>query len=315
MRKLLISLLIVSFFNVILANVEAISPLNDPIQTLNKLETEVTGKVVTNVIIERLNNLEQLLCGRNYEDSIAARLMRLQNILYTNRPHDISLIYKMQAVEWVLFHEGDSGSLVSRVEKSEVLLFGKVYGGSLNKRLEGLINQVFPEGVVKGQWVDIPEGTLIKISLKNKLSSKEDEVGKSFDFEIAETVINNSFVLFMKGISGTGLIQQLKKPAIFGKDAQIVLDFNQIRTFDGTEVELTYGTKASQGNRSFKWAVGASAAGMLALGPGGILTGILIKGRHVEIPEGSELYLQVKSPVRIYTIKEFENFYSKIVKK
>ena len=302
-RKYLFFLLIISCLTTTSFLVQAVSVVRDPVEVLNNLENEVIGVAETNGLVERLNKLEQLLVARNYEETITERLTRLERIVYTNRPYDISLIYKVQALEWVLFHEGMPGSVVSRVEKIEKLLFGKIYGGSLNKRLEMLITQVFPEGV-RGQWTDIPEGTLVKVRVKDQLSSIDNQIGTRFRFEIVETIINNGFVLFMKGISSNGFIRQVRKPAIFGKDAQLLLDFTKTRAMDGTEVELSYGTKASEINHSFKWAVGASAAGMLALGPGGILTGILIRGRQVTIPAGTEFYLQIKNPIRIYTIKE-----------
>jgi hypothetical protein len=43
---------------------------------------------------------------------------------------------------------------------------------------------------------------------------------------------------------------------------------------------------------------------MLAFGPGGILFGLAVKGKEMTIPKGTEFYLQVKEPVRIYTIEK-----------
>ena len=98
-------------------------------------------------------------------------------------------------------------------------------------------------------------------------------------------------------------MQQVKKPANMGRDARLMLDFSEVRAMDGTLVEIFYGAKAQEINRSRQLAVGASAAGMVAFGPQGILFGLAVKGREKVIPAGTELYLQVKEPVRIYTIE------------
>lgn len=83
-----------------------------------------------------------------------------------------------------------------------------------------------------------------------------------------------------------------------------MVDYAIVRALDATPVRMFYGAKALKMDRSRKLAVSASAAGMVALGPGGILLGLVIKGKETIIPVGTEFYLQVNQPVRIYTIAD-----------
>jgi hypothetical protein len=43
---------------------------------------------------------------------------------------------------------------------------------------------------------------------------------------------------------------------------------------------------------------------MLAFGPEGILVGLAVKGHEKVIPVATEFYLQIKEPVRVFTIYE-----------
>jgi hypothetical protein len=276
----------------------------NPFEWLNKLEVEVLGEASPGGLLDRLNQLEEIMTGRIREGSLAERLSRLDTLLYTNQPYDLSLIYKAQALEWVLYKEGTSGWLKLKLEKMENLLFGKVYSGPITKRLERIVNQVFSNGMIKGRWTTIPQGQLIKIRMLDELSSLKNKPGDQFHFLVVDTVVSQNYILFPKGIIGLGVLQQIQKPSSLGRDAMLILDFTKIRALDGTSVKMYLGSKASEMNRSLKLAVGASAAGMLAFGPEGILIGLVVQGKEKTIPAGTEFYLEVKEPVRIYTLAE-----------
>lgn len=285
---------------VILADI----PVKTPLEWLNELEIEITGKTSEGSLVERLKNLEESMTGRNYEGSLWERLSRLDTILFVNQPHDISLLYKIQASEWILYQEESSAPFKNRLEKLEQTVFGSVYAGSFTKRVEKLIDLVFPDGVIKGKWVTVPEGLLIKIKLLDELNSSKNKPLDRFRFTVVETVFCNNSVVFPKGVTATGVLREVTRPANFGRDARLVLDFAEIRALDATLVSVCYGSKSLEKNKSRQLTVGAGAAGMLAFGPGGILLAFAIKGQEMVIPANTEFYLQVKDPVRIYTLEE-----------
>ena len=49
-------------------------------------------------------------------------------------------------------------------------------------------------------------------------------------------------------------------------------------------------------------AAGASLAGMLILGPIGIIGGAFVHGKNVDLPEGTELYIQTAEETTVYGI-------------
>ncbi len=300
-RRILCMILIFFVLNI---TIQAENSVKNPLEWIDELETVVTGEISEGSLFERLGKLEEMMTGRTREGSLVERLTRLENLLYVNQPYDVSLLFKIQALEWILYKKGFSGSLEARLEKIEKALFDTNYSGPVTKRLERLIIQVFPDGTIKGKWITIPEGLLIKVQMINELSSSQNKPGTRFQFEITDTVLENDYVLFPVGSTGNGLLKQVSKPSNLGRDARLMLDFAEVKALDGTPVKMYYGTKALEMDRSRQLAVGASAAGMLAFGPGGILLGLVVKGKEKMIPGGTEFYLQVKEPVRVYTIEK-----------
>jgi hypothetical protein len=278
--------------------------VRNPIDWVRTMEKETMGYNLEQGLLDRINNLELLIIGRIRDDSISQRLSYLDQVLYQNQPHAISVLYKIQALEWVLYKQCFQGALIERLERIEKLLFDVTYDGSLNVRLEKLIDQVFPNGIIKGRWITVPKDLIVKVKTINEISSTNNHSGDLFDFVVVETIKKEGQVIFPKGVSGTGVLQRVKRPNNLGIDARLILDFKQIRALDGTNVALSYGLKSKDLNRSGKLAFGASVAGMMFLGPEGILFGLIIKGKEKTIPAGTEFYIQVKEPVRIYSLTE-----------
>lgn len=276
----------------------------NPLDWLNELEIEVLGAPTNGGIFDRLTQFELILTGRTTDESLIERLSSLETLLYSNRPYDICLVYKLQALEWILYHETLPGPLLTRLEKIETFLYNQRFSGPITKRLERLINQIFPNGVIKAKWVSVPEGLQVRVKTVDELSSKSNKAGDKFKFVVAETVLVDGFVVFPKGCGGVGILKEVKKPKNLGRDAYLLMDFVQIRALDGSLVKISSGFKSSDLNRSYQWAVGASAAGMLAFGPEGILFGLAVKGKERTIPAGTDFYLQISESVRVYTLQD-----------
>jgi len=280
----------------------ATGPARNPLDWLSSLEMEVKGETSATGLIERLDQLEVLITGRVREGSIVQRLTYLDNLLHLNQPHDIALVSKIQALEWVLYKECFSGPFKERLEKIENLLFNQKYAGPITQRLEKLVSQVFPDNAVKGRWLTVPAGLPVRIRTVEAISSLRNKAGDCFRFEVAETVIAKDLVVLPKGVTGEVVLQSVRPPGNLGTDARLFLEFGAVKALDGTKLDLMYGSKALALNKKRKIAVGVSAAGMLFLGPEGILAGIAVKGEETVIPANTEFYLQVREPVRIYTL-------------
>ncbi len=303
-RILKISLLWLFLISVISCGVYGEPIARNPLGWLNEMESDVFGAPTNGNIFDRLTQFELFLTGRTTDESLVERLSFLETLLYFNRPYDICLIYKLQALEWVLYHETLTGPLLTRLEKIETFLYNQPFAGPISKRLERLISQIFPDGTIKAKWVSVPEGLLVRVKTVDEISSKYSKAGDDFRFEIAETVLVDGFVVFPKGCSGVGILKKVNKPGNLGRDARLLMDFVKIRALDGSLVKIRSGSKSSDLNRSYQWAVGASAAGMLAFGPEGILFGLAVKGKERTIPVGTDFYLQISESVRVYTLQD-----------
>ncbi|MDU5301218.1 MAG: hypothetical protein E6151_01855, partial [Dialister micraerophilus] len=64
------------------------------------------------------------------------------------------------------------------------------------------------------------------------------------------------------------------------------------------EIPTVLGPEAREKLKMEAAAVGASAVGALALGPIGLVGGFFVKGKDVEMPAGSTLYIQTKETVQ-----------------
>jgi hypothetical protein len=271
----------------------------NPLKWMDELENYVQGNSTDGNMLERLGAFEQIMVGRVREGSLVQRLTYLDNLIYTNQPYDIAVTYKVQALEWVLFHGVYPKPLRLRVDKLEQSLFGTVYDGPVASRVEKLVNHVFPGGTVEAHWVSIPVGLPVKVKLLDEINSRKGRVGDTFQFSVMDTVIHQGMVVIPKGARGRGSIVHLTRPRKLGIDARLMLDLKEIRALDSTLIPLAYGSKTS---RPQQLAVGASAAGMLILGPGGIVFGMAVKGKEKIIPAGTEFAAQISQPVRIYTL-------------
>ena len=96
------------------------------------------------------------------------------------------------------------------------------------------------------------------------------------------------------------MVTKVKQARNFGRDAEVVIDFQALRAIDGTDVEMLLGQESKEKMESMAMAAGASLAGMALLGPIGIIGGVFIKGKNVNLPAGTELYIQTKNETSLY---------------
>ncbi len=135
------------------------------------------------------------------------------------------------------------------------------------------------------------------------LSSKDSRSGDSFSYVVAEDVFDNGVLTIAKGALGQGRVKAVNQARNFGRDAKLELSFDRVEAVDGTVVDTLLGDKAKEKTDSVAKAAGASAAGMVILGPVGIIGGAFIHGSNVVMPADTELYIQTKTTVSFYGIQ------------
>ena len=129
----------------------------------------------------------------------------------------------------------------------------------------------------------IPVDTLVKIKLVTPLNTETSKVGDKVKFQASEDVIYNGQLIIAAGAPGEGVVTKVKSARNFGRNGEIDVDFQQIQAFDGTYIQTTLGDKAKKEIENLAMAAGASIAGIALLGPIGIVGGIFVNGKDIDL--------------------------------
>ena len=154
--------------------------------------------------------------------------------------------------------------------------------------------------------IDLAARTLVKVKLLEDVSSAANRPGDAFSFAVAENVVQDEAVALVEGTVGRGRITRIKPPANMGRDAQITLIFGPVRALDGTLVRLEAGEESIAANKSQQLTVRVTAAGMIILGPAGILSGLFVRGKETHLPSGTEFFVQTAGVNSLYTLAQGE---------
>lgn len=267
------------------------------------VEEEVYGKYLSGSLLERLSTLEKEFYGSVSNGSIEQRINKIYSTLFTNVPKP-SVVTQLNGIEWFLSRQVSNKPLVQRLNNLDTEIYGKIQSGTLSQRMNELALQAYGSST-KSPLVDaeIPADTLIKIKFATPLNSKTAKVGQKVQFTAAEDIVTDGVLVIPAGAPGIGVVTKVKEAKNFGRNGEISIDFQQIQTFDGSNVPTILGDKAKQEIRQLAYAAGASLASMALLGPIGIVGGIFVHGKNIDLPIGTESYIQTKAPQEIYGIK------------
>ena len=213
---------------------------------------------------------------------------------------NISLREEMDALEYTYQNSINAGSLVDRVEKMERSVNGRIGSGSLQKRIISLKTKVYGSNVnLTNQVGTLAGDQVFKVTLNDAVSSKTSHEGDTVSFTVAENVMDGNVLLVPAGTVGSGTITSLKKARSFGRNGALDITFDTIPAIDGTEFTAVQGKEAKDKTRNEVKAAGASVAGAVLLGPVGLVGGAFVKGKNIEYPAGSTIYVQPQDSVTI----------------
>jgi hypothetical protein len=184
----------------------------------------------------------------------------------------------------------------------ELHLLGKTEEGTFNSRIKSLGQASFGAEELPIEKVQVPANTLIKIATVDPVNAKNLKAGDMIRFKVAEDVIVDGDLIFAKGEPGEGKVEKVRQAKNFGRNAEVEIDFYVTKSIDGTEVDTYIGEQAKKEMKQLAMAAGASVAGMLLLGPIGIIGGAFVKGRNVDVPAGSELFIQTENEQSLYGV-------------
>lgn len=139
----------------------------------------------------------------------------------------------------------------------------------------------------------IPKGTLVQIRLGETLSTRTAKEGKTVAFTVNKDVRIGNRKVFAKGAPVEAYISDVRHPQRFGRNASLKIKFISILSVKNREIPIEIGEHAAKTNQQMGMAAGAAVGGALIFGPIGLLAGLFVKGKNVEIPRGTVLNVEV----------------------
>lgn len=267
---------------------------------MDRVDQVVYGEVKGGSLLDRISSVDNLIYGKGnmtgdgLDDRVSNAYLDVVNSGNDAAP---SISARTNALEYYLTDEVKREALADRIGNLEKTVFGKEKTGAIDQRSAELEKAVYGDQHFEMKEVLLPEKTVFKIAINDKVSSKTNMVGDEVTFTVREDVkVGNNLVL-PKGSQGSGVITKVSQPKSFGRSGKLDISFDQVFSLDDEPIPTVLGPEAKEKLKMEAAAVGASAVGALALGPIGLVGGFFVKGKDVEIPAGTELYIQTQSSV------------------
>jgi hypothetical protein len=305
LRKLFVSTLVFVFLFSAIVSANPVQPEGLTAQDkLSAAETFVYGAPQTGSLLDRINAIQKDVYGKPASDALMLRIDKMYTYTKITSLEAPAVYFQLNALEWSFNHNISASKPAKlRIEDVEHTVTGNVVQGALSDRLQSLLKLSYPAGRVEAVGTPVAKDTLVKIAIMSPLSSKTSRVGDKVLFQAAEDVYAGGVLVIAKGANGQGKVSKVQQARSFGRDAEIKLDFENIEGFDGTLVPVFLGDKAKQETLSMVKAAGASVAAMIVLGPIGLVGGAFIHGKDINVPTGTEMFLQTQNDIEIYGIQ------------
>ena len=266
------------------------------------VEKFFNGAEQTGALVERITKLEKELWGKEGTGSLVGRTDKLYTYCLITTDNAPSFAIKMNAAEWSLTHVLTTQSVKGRIENLEHVLMGSLSTGPFDERLDQLLKLAYANGKPAVKLVTVNKDNLLKVKLLSTLNTRTSRSGDVVAFQVNDDCYVDGSLIIAKGANGTGKIKKVEEAKNFGRDAQMEISFDTVEGIDGSIINTVLGEKAKLENKSLATAAGASVAGMVLLGPIGIVGGAFVHGKDVNIPAGTETYIQTKEETNIYGI-------------
>ncbi|MBE3578055.1 MAG: hypothetical protein IMX00_10255 [Limnochordales bacterium] len=275
-----------------------------PITVLEGVERLLYGRPQDGALLTRLNKVEKDVYGEVKVGALITRINTVADFLSHSGETGVALGLQLNAVEWMVYQQLNSKApLLERVGALELGLLGQVQTGSVVERIQRLVQMVWPSGKLNIERVLIPPKTLVKVQILGRLDSASSRVGDSVEYRVVEDVKIGSRVAIPAGTIGKATVTEVQSAGPVGRAGRIGLDFGVIMAIDGTPVPVRIGERATQENQSATTlAAGASMAGVLLLGPIGLVSGYFVRGKDVTIEANTQFFIEVAEETAVYAL-------------
>ena len=130
----------------------------------------------------------------------------------------------------------------------------------------------------------IPDGTEVKLLLKNPLSSATAQPEQRIEFTASEAVVVHGVTVIEKGAPAVGHVTEVQARKSFGRKGKLLFGIDTVQAVSGDNIRL----RASK-----------TASGIDSYGTAGVVTiltgplGALVKGKDVEVAAGTEFTIYI----------------------
>lgn len=139
----------------------------------------------------------------------------------------------------------------------------------------------------------VPAGTVVMLEFMEDVGTRRAKRGDEIKLRVYTDVVLNGKTLIRQDAPARGVVKEIKKPGPFGKRARLLVRLEDVKDVNGDLVSLE---PYSTGGRFRAAGPGASGAGLLVLGPAGLVGGAFIRGSHVTIKQGTRIQAKVAEP-------------------
>ena len=270
-----------------------------PLEKIGAVEKILYGAEQEGSLVERTNKLEKDLFGLPGKEALMSKVERIYVYVRDSSASTPSLIFKMGALEWSLTQSVGKGPLKSRLDTLERTVSGVMGTGSIDSRVSRLMTITFSNARLQTGMVTLPKDSLVKIKLVTPLDSKKNKTGDAVEFEVAEDLYAGGMMVLPKGAPGIGKLTKVEQAQNFGRDAKLEVNFEKVTALDLTLVPTVLGEKAKKETESTATAAGAGFAGMILLGPIGVVGAAFVHGKNITVPAGTTLFIQTQADAEL----------------
>ena len=270
-----------------------------PLRSLEIVEEMLYGEPQVGSLLERIEKVEVDIYGQVQEGAVLMRIDRVQTFLQDSEG-DGGLQLLLNLAEWG-FSATLSGEkpMIERLNNLELVLYGVEQAGNISRRAEKLMMDVWGTTKLDVKQITLPAETLVKVALETTISSSTAQVGDKVVYRVTEDVMVEGRVVVPAGTRSIATVTEVTAAGRLGKDGRVLVDFGRVSSLDGTKIPLEVDERATEKNRSLELAAGASMAGIILLGPVGLVGGYFVKGRDVQIEANTQFYVETARAIPV----------------
>lgn len=284
--------LVLAFVMTALASVGALAQDSSLPSLLASAERAIYGSERTGSLLERLVRLEEDVYGREQSGALLTRAQNVHAYLTGALAGSQSIVVQLNVVEYMVFQRLSTDlGIVQRIEELERSVLGATQSGPLGERVRSLVELVWPSGELNLHRVQLPAETLVRVHLLTEINSSSNQVGDRIRYRVVDDVRVDGRIVIPAGVEGEGRVTAVQSARRFGQAGRVEIDWGAVPTLDGTPVRFNVSERAAKQNQEL--AVAASVAGLMILGPIGLVGGFLVQGSEHVVPVGTEFYVEV----------------------